>query len=863
MSKVKKRAATGLLAGMITVGMVVGQPESVIIKDYKGYTVKASEKIMAKSRDGKEIEISEEILVLIEKELVFLSEDGYLRDEEDHLIDPETGEIFTLPEEENKKEEDKPDSSDSESTKDDNSVDNSEESGKDPAETPKEEDKDHSQENSGKDEEDSSGETGKDKEDSSSGENGKNEEDSSSGETGKSEEDPSGETGKDEDKNHSSKDPGKEDKDDSSDNSGEEENNTAGKEDGEDSAGSSGKEENNSGENPGKDEDPSDIPKEPDKEESIEKPGKEEESNSEGKLGQEKNSPNSSKEKEDDSLDSKEQDQQDDLNGNLLEATKRLEENIKTQDTEEEQISNAELISRQHIVNLPEIVTDFRFWTVTRKYAFAKRDLLIREEIPEGISGDTYLPDRTENLFKVSVNNIKLKIAQMQFAENVRTVGSLNKDGLMYILKEEEDGWLYVESGSVRGFVKSSEVYMNEDASKILKHYQKEIRKEAKKKNKKYTGIENLVDTALEVIPRRENKAYTYLRATVNQTVVEKDYALAMDGKVIVREEKKEDSREVGSVPEGGLCYILADKTKDWIYIESGNVRGFVKKDSISYGKEVTKYVKKMGEDAFSTGKEKIKPDENAACYYTVTSIKSGVPDGEIRKSIVEFAAQFIGNPYVWGGTSLTNGADCSGFVQSIYKQYGYNLPRVAEDQAQYGTKIPVEDAQPGDLIFYANNGYIYHVVMYAGEGKTIEAMSSDAGIVQAEVSSSSAVWATRILEDSTYGYSSDIGEVNATKDMYGDLLGNFKITYYCACELCCDVETGITATGAPVIEGQTIAVDPKVIPYGTEVIIGGHVFTAEDCGGAIKGDRIDIYVNDHQHALALGVDYSDVYLVK
>ena len=63
--------------------------------------------------------------------------------------------------------------------------------------------------------------------------------------------------------------------------------------------------------------------------------------------------------------------------------------------------------------------------------------------------------------------------------------------------------------------------------------------------------------------------------------------------------------------------------------------------------------------------------------------------------------------------------------------------------------------------------------------------------------------------------------------------------------------------------EGRTIAVDPKVIPYGTQVIINGHVFTAEDCGGAIKGNRIDIYVNDHDRANALGVNHADVYLVK
>ena len=76
-------------------------------------------------------------------------------------------------------------------------------------------------------------------------------------------------------------------------------------------------------------------------------------------------------------------------------------------------------------------------------------------------------------------------------------------------------------------------------------------------------------------------------------------------------------------------------------------------------------------------------------------------------------------------------------------------------------------------------------------------------------------------------------------------------------------METGIPATGKPGVEGGTIAVDPSVSPSGTQVIIGGHIFTAEDCGGAIKGNKIDIYVNNHQKALELGVNYADVYLKK
>ena len=491
--------------------------------------------------------------------------------------------------------------------------------------------------------------------------------------------------------------------------------------------------------------------------------------------------------------------------------------------------SNAHLIAKQQLVRLPVILQDFRFWTVARKYAFAREEITVREEKKD----------------------------------EARAVGRLDKEGLCYILKEEE-GWLYVESGTVRGFVKPEEVFSGEEAQAILETFQEKARKKAEAEHAEYRGIEGIVTFAKELVPQASNKAFLYTRSTVNRTVVDKDYAVVTAGRLNVREGKGTGSRVVGRLEKNSLCYILADKDEEWIYIESGDVRGFVNRDYIRFNEETTQYVEFVGEKAFPQAEKLIEPKENAACYYTLTSIKSGVPGGEVRTSLLEFASQFIGNPYVWGGTSLTDGADCSGFVQSVYKQYGYDLPRVSRDQSQYGTKIPVEDARPGDLVFYARNGQVYHVVIYAGEGRTIEAMGTEYGIVQGNLYTKDAVWATRVLDDSRYGYgSSDIMEVNATPDMYGTSLGTFKLTYYCPCELCCDVETGITATGTPVVEGQTIAVDPKIIPYGTKVIIGGHIFTAEDCGGAIKQNRIDIYVNDHQRANDLGVNYADVFLLK
>ena len=94
--------------------------------------------------------------------------------------------------------------------------------------------------------------------------------------------------------------------------------------------------------------------------------------------------------------------------------------------------------------------------------------------------------------------------------------------------------------------------------------------------------------------------------------------------------------------------------------------------------------------------------------------------------------------------------------------------------------------------------------------------------------------------------------------------LGEFKLTAYCACEKCCGKwANSLTATGTVPTQGRTIAVDPKVIPYGTRVVINGHTYVAEDCGGVIKGNRIDIFFDNHAEALQFGVRHEDVYLTR
>ena len=92
--------------------------------------------------------------------------------------------------------------------------------------------------------------------------------------------------------------------------------------------------------------------------------------------------------------------------------------------------------------------------------------------------------------------------------------------------------------------------------------------------------------------------------------------------------------------------------------------------------------------------------------------------------------------------------------------------------------------------------------------------------------------------------------------------LGVFKITAYCPCSKCSDEYGSITSTGVIASEGRTIAVDPDVIPYGSIIEINGHRYVAEDCGGAIKGDRLDIFFNSHDDALEFGVQELEVYLI-
>ena len=141
-------------------------------------------------------------------------------------------------------------------------------------------------------------------------------------------------------------------------------------------------------------------------------------------------------------------------------------------------------------------------------------------------------------------------------------VGTLGKGGVCYVLNDQDPSWYYVESGVVRGFVRIPDLLTGAEADAYV----------AEK------GETNLAVATASKEPM-ENSAYTYTKTTVRSTVVGKQYALCTTDGVNVREGRTEDARVVGVMKQNTLCYILADAGSEWIFVESGDVRGFVKRE--------------------------------------------------------------------------------------------------------------------------------------------------------------------------------------------------------------------------------------------------------------------------------------------
>ena len=243
-----------------------------------------------------------------------------------------------------------------------------------------------------------------------------------------------------------------------------------------------------------------------------------------------------------------------------------------------------------------------------------------------------------------------------------------------------------------------------------------------------------------------------------------------------IRQEASTDSEVVGILTNHNACELLED-AGDWYKVTSGKVTGYVNKQYLVTGDEAEsiaeqeiKTVATVNTETLNVRAEKsteaavlsqvgnseaftvnsvadgwveISVDDSVGYISqdyvtlaqalptakTIEQVKYGDGVSDVRASVVSYALQFVGNRYVWGGTSLEKGVDCSGFTMRILGKYGISLPHSSRAQPSYGTKISASEAKPGDLFFYGSGRSISHVAIYIGNGQIVHASNKRDGI--------------------------------------------------------------------------------------------------------------------------------------
>lgn len=267
-----------------------------------------------------------------------------------------------------------------------------------------------------------------------------------------------------------------------------------------------------------------------------------------------------------------------------------------------------------------------------------------------------------------------------------------------------------------------------------------------------------------------------------------------VDNNLNIRAIPGEDGKLVGKLPKDAACEVI-DSDGTWAHIKSGKVEGYVSCEYLLTGiqakyraEELVTTIATVTTDSLKVRAEAntdsevitmvpngeqlevaasegdwvrvylddeevfvsadyVQVDARLNTAITMTELLYGQGVSDVRVDLCQYAKEFLGNPYVWGGTSLTKGADCSGFVLSIYKKYGISLPHSSRAQANCGTKITLAEAQPGDLIFYGKGKTINHVAIYIGGGQVIHASSPKTGIRISNATYRTPLTVVRILQ--------------------------------------------------------------------------------------------------------------------
>lgn len=330
----------------------------------------------------------------------------------------------------------------------------------------------------------------------------------------------------------------------------------------------------------------------------------------------------------------------------------------------------------------------------------------------------------------ISVADSYVNIREKPSTES-KVVGKLYRGSAAKIVELLEGDWAKIESGDVVGYIASNFLAIGDKAKEMSDKY---ATKYAKVVNTATLRVREQMSTesrTLDLIPLGEEyvvlKEYDdwveiilgtdedtgrdftgFISKDYSEVRVEFEYAISVEEE-LRRKRIQEEAERAEAERKRRLQQEEAER-----------------KEAARKAAEAAK----AAEDAKKNNNNKNTSESNPQSTSTSTSSSSSLD--KKRQEVVNYALKFVGNRYKWGGTSLTQGADCSGFVQTIYKDFGYSIPRVSRDQAKNaGIKVSESDLKPGDLIFYANNkGVVNHVAMYIGNGKIVHAATTRQGII-------------------------------------------------------------------------------------------------------------------------------------